>query len=130
MKVPLTTRDFFDRAESVYGPRRAVVDEPEAPGGGLGELTWSRYAELGRAQAARLDELGIGFGDRVAMLSQNAASEALESLLSDDTELRRVIHDELREIRRRSAGERRSELTIDPGGTWVAETPRRPPKIS
>ena len=73
MKVPLTTRDFFDRAEQVYGRRQGVVDQPAPPNGGLGELTWERFAQLGRAQAARLDALGIGFGERVAMLSQNAA---------------------------------------------------------
>jgi acyl-CoA synthetase (AMP-forming)/AMP-acid ligase II len=73
MKVPLTLSDFFERAELVYGRRVGVVDEPAPPGGGLGELTWSRFGELARAQAARLDELGVGFGERVAVLSQNAA---------------------------------------------------------
>ena len=72
MKVPLTTMDFIRRAEQVYGDRVGLVDEPDMPGGGLGELTWRQIAELGRAQAAKLDQLGIGFGDRVAMVSQNA----------------------------------------------------------
>ncbi|MCP3936506.1 MAG: AMP-binding protein [Actinomycetia bacterium] len=72
MKVPLTTMDFIHRAEQVYGDRIGLVDEPGMPGGGLGELTWKQIAELGRAQAAKLDELGIGFGDRVAMVSHNA----------------------------------------------------------
>jgi len=73
MKVPLGVRDFFERAELVYGDRVGVVDEPDAPGGGLGSLTWARYAELARAQAARLDQLGVGVGERVAVLSQNSA---------------------------------------------------------
>ena len=45
MIVPLTLKDFLDRAETVYGDRVAVVDEPDPPGGGLGRFT---YAELGR----------------------------------------------------------------------------------
>ena len=71
MKVPLTTIDFIRRAELVYGDRIGLVDEPGQPGGGLGEKTWKEVAELARAQAAKLDELGIGQGERVAMVSQN-----------------------------------------------------------
>lgn len=71
MKVPLTTIDFIRRAEQVYGDRVGLVDEPDQPGGGLGEKTWSEVAELARAQAAKLDELGIGVGERVAMVSHN-----------------------------------------------------------
>ena len=73
MKVPLTIEDFLYRAENVYGDRIGVVDEPSPPGGGLGSLTWREFAELTRAQAAMLDHLGIGFGERVAMVSQNSA---------------------------------------------------------
>ena len=29
MRVPLTTRDFLDRAELVYGDRIGIVDEPD-----------------------------------------------------------------------------------------------------
>lgn len=72
MKVPLSVSDFLYRAEHVYGDGLALVDEPDAPGGGLGELTWSEFAALTRAQAAKLDELGIEPGERVAMVSQNA----------------------------------------------------------
>jgi acyl-CoA synthetase (AMP-forming)/AMP-acid ligase II len=80
IKAPLTLRDFFDRAESVYGNRVAVVDEPDPPGGGLGRLTWSEFARLGRAQAARLDELGVAPGERVAVLSQNSARQLVSFL--------------------------------------------------
>ncbi|MEL6183464.1 MAG: AMP-binding protein [Myxococcota bacterium] len=73
MKVPLTVKDFFRRAEQVYGPRTAVVDEPQVLGGGLGDITWSQFSELARGQASRLDELGFAPGERVAMVSQNAA---------------------------------------------------------
>ena len=72
MKVPLSVGDFLYRAENVYGHRVALVDEPDPPGGGLGTKTWREIADLSRAQAARLDQLGIAPGDRVAMVSQNS----------------------------------------------------------
>ncbi len=72
MKVPFTVSDFLYRAENVYPDRVALVDEPDAPGGELGEVTWSEFGTLARAQAAKLDELGVGVGERVAMVSQNA----------------------------------------------------------
>ena len=73
MKVALSVRDFLDRAETVYGDRLGIVDEPDQPAEGWGELTYSRVAELARAQAAALDEHGIGIGERVAIVSHNAA---------------------------------------------------------
>ncbi|MCU1452180.1 MAG: AMP-dependent synthetase and ligase [Acidimicrobiales bacterium] len=73
MKVPLTLRDFLDRAETVYGDRVAVVDEPEQPAPSWGELTFRQLGARARAQAAGLDALGVGPGERVAMVSQNAA---------------------------------------------------------
>ncbi|MFV1989620.1 MAG: AMP-binding protein [Acidimicrobiales bacterium] len=73
MKVALAVGDFLERAATVYGDRVGVVDEPGAPGGSLGELSWLRIRELARAQACRLDELGVAQGERVAILSQNAA---------------------------------------------------------
>ncbi len=73
MKVPLTVNDFLERAELVYGTRLGIVDEPEQPAASLGSLTYRRVAELARAQAAALDELGVGPGERVAVVSHNAA---------------------------------------------------------
>jgi acyl-CoA synthetase (AMP-forming)/AMP-acid ligase II len=73
MKVPLTIGDFLWRAEQVYGDRIGLVDEPDPPGGGWGSITWREVATRARAQAARLDQLGIGPGARVAMVSQNSA---------------------------------------------------------
>ncbi len=73
MRTPLTIGGHLDRAATVYGDRIGVVDEPDPPGGGLGELTYRRVRELARAQAAALDGWGIGRGERVAILSQNAA---------------------------------------------------------
>jgi fatty-acyl-CoA synthase len=72
MKVPLTVNDFLDRAALVYGDRVGLVDEPDQPAAPLGELTYRRVHELARAQAAGLDHLGIGFGERVAIVSPNA----------------------------------------------------------
>lgn len=73
MNVAFSVRDFLDRAETVYADRVGVVDEPDQPASPLGELTWREVADLARRQAARLDELGIAPGDRVAVVSQNSA---------------------------------------------------------
>src|SRR4051812_5577864 len=73
MRVPLTVADQIERAALVYPDRIGIVDEPDPPGGGLGALTYGRVAELARAQAAALDERGIGFGERVCVVSQNSA---------------------------------------------------------
>lgn len=73
MLVPLTLSDFLERAEHVYGARVAVVDEPKPPGGGLGRITYGELAEKARSLAAALDELGVGAGERVAIVSPNAA---------------------------------------------------------
>jgi len=70
---PLTVRDFLDRAETVYPDRVAVVDEPDQPAPSLGRLTYRELATLARAQAARLDQLGVPTGGRVAVISQNSA---------------------------------------------------------
>ena len=67
MKVPFTISDFLYRAENVYSDRIALVDEPDTPGGGLGELTWGQFGVKVREQAAKLDDLGIGVGERVAL---------------------------------------------------------------
>jgi acyl-CoA synthetase (AMP-forming)/AMP-acid ligase II len=73
MRVPLTIADHLERAALVYPDRIGVVDEPDQPAPGWGELTYARVAELARGQAAALDALGVGRGDRVAIASQNAA---------------------------------------------------------
>src|SRR4029079_9125717 len=43
------------------------------PAPSLGELTYKQVGDLARRQAAHLDSLGVGFGDRVAVVSQNSA---------------------------------------------------------
>lgn len=76
MIVPFSVSDFIDRAVTVYGDRTGVVDEPVQPAsplGGEGGLTYAEVAALAARQAARLDELGIEPGERVAVVSHNAA---------------------------------------------------------
>ena len=73
MNVPLNVLDFLDRAEQVYGDRIGVVDEPDQPADSWGQLTWRQVAERARAMAAGLDALGVGRGERVAIVSHNSA---------------------------------------------------------
>ena len=76
MIVPFSVSDFIERALTVYGDRTGVVDEPDqpaAPLGTKGELTYAEMASLAARQAARLDELGIEVGERVAVVSHNSA---------------------------------------------------------
>jgi fatty-acyl-CoA synthase len=73
MIVPFSISDFIDRAVGVYGERTGVIDEPDQPAPSLGELTYAQLGALARRQAARLDELGIEPGDRVAVVSHNSA---------------------------------------------------------
>ena len=73
MQIPLTIADHLRRAELVYGDRIAVIDEPEQIASPLPELTYRRVAELSKAMAAGFDEMGLGVGSRVAMVSHNAA---------------------------------------------------------
>src|SRR6476646_7832813 len=90
MRVPLTTRDFLDRAELVYGDRVGVVDEPNQPAPNLGDLTYREVARRGRAMQAALDELGISEGERVAIVSHNAG-RLLETLLAVPSSGRVVV---------------------------------------
>jgi acyl-CoA synthetase (AMP-forming)/AMP-acid ligase II len=73
MKVALTVNDFLRRAEQLYPDRTAIVDEPDQPAESWGSITYAEMARRGRAMAAGLDALGIGEGERVAIVSQNSA---------------------------------------------------------
>ncbi|MFC7496046.1 MULTISPECIES: AMP-binding protein [unclassified Nocardioides] len=79
MIVPFSVSDFIDRAVQVYGERVGVVDEPDQPAPplsgspGSGRLTYAELGVLARRQAAKLDELGLEVGDRVAVVSHNSA---------------------------------------------------------
>jgi fatty-acyl-CoA synthase len=72
MRVPLTIGDFLSRGAAVYGGRPAVVDEP-GTSGSLGTLTYGELESRARGMAIALDELGVSHGERVAIVSPNAA---------------------------------------------------------
>jgi fatty-acyl-CoA synthase len=71
MRVALTVADFLNRAALVYGDRPAAVDEPGVPGS-LGTLTYGELEARARGMALAMDELGIGHGERVAIVSPNS----------------------------------------------------------
>ena len=74
MKVPLVTSDFLVRAATCYPARTGVVDEPgPCQDGGRGAQTYLQLAERAAAVAAGLDEMGVGPGERVAVVSHNSA---------------------------------------------------------
>jgi fatty-acyl-CoA synthase len=71
--VPFSATDFLDRALAVYRDRTGVVDESDQPAPSLGDVTYGELGARAEAMAARLDQLGIGQGDRVAFVSHNSA---------------------------------------------------------
>jgi fatty-acyl-CoA synthase len=72
MKVPLTIGDFLRRGAAVYGGRTAVIDEP-GTAGSLGAISYHELASRARGTAIALDNLGVAHGERVAVVSPNAA---------------------------------------------------------
>ena len=72
MQVPLNVLDFLRRGALVFGARVAVVDEPDVVGG-LGTITYDAMPAKARGMAAALDRMGVGPGQRVAIVSPNAA---------------------------------------------------------
>jgi fatty-acyl-CoA synthase len=72
MKVPLTIADFLHRGALVYPDRPAFVDEP-GTAGSLGTITYRSLDRRARGVARALDDLGVGPGERVAVVSPNAA---------------------------------------------------------
>jgi len=72
MKVPLTIDDFLRRGALVYGDRPALVDEP-GTAGSLGTITYRSVERRARGVALALDQMGVGIGERVAIVSPNAA---------------------------------------------------------
>ncbi|QUQ66555.1 AMP-binding protein [Kutzneria sp. CA-103260] len=73
MRVPLTVSDFLDRAETVLGDSVAIVDEPAQPADPVATTTYRELAGRVRAWQAGLDALGVGEGERVAVVSHNSA---------------------------------------------------------
>lgn len=72
MRVPLTVNDFLYRAEAVSANAVAVVDEPVQPGAPVRTMTYADLLMRVRAWQAGLDGLGVGEGERVAVVSHNA----------------------------------------------------------
>jgi fatty-acyl-CoA synthase len=72
MRVALTIGDFLERGADVFPERTAVVDEPGVPGS-LGRVSYGELRQRAWGLAAGLDALGVGIGERVAIVSPNAA---------------------------------------------------------
>jgi acyl-CoA synthetase (AMP-forming)/AMP-acid ligase II len=72
MRVPLTIDHFIRRAALVYGDRTAVVDEP-GTAGSFGTVTYRELSDRARGMARALHEMGVERGERVAIVSPNAA---------------------------------------------------------
>src|SRR5260370_32966512 len=72
MKVPLTIGDYLSRGAAVYGDRTAVFDEPGTVGS-LGALTYRDLESRARGMALALERMGVDQGERVAIVSPNAA---------------------------------------------------------
>ncbi len=72
MKVPLTVDDFLCRGALVYADREALVDEP-GTAGSLGTITYRSLERRARGVALALDRMGVGAGERVAVVSPNAS---------------------------------------------------------
>ena len=72
MKVPLIIGDFLSRGAAVYGGRTAVIDEP-GTAGSLGTLSYQDLERRARGMAVALDQMGVDHGERVAIVSPNAA---------------------------------------------------------
>ncbi len=73
MKVALTINDHLRRASQVYPERIAFVDEPTQPAPSWGSVSYKDMQLRAKAMAAGLDTLGIGQGERVAIVSHNSA---------------------------------------------------------
>jgi fatty-acyl-CoA synthase len=81
MRVPLTVADFLARGEAAFAQSVAVVDESVQPAPPVPTLTYGELGKRVRAWQAGLDRLGIGEGERVAVVSHNSA-RLLELLLA------------------------------------------------
>jgi len=71
MQVALTVKDFLERAALVHPERVAFVDEP-AVAGSFGTLTYGEMEARARGMALAFDHLGVGHGERVAIVSPNS----------------------------------------------------------
>ena len=94
-------------SENTGAARAGLMGEPfdfsEAQANHILDMALSRLTRLGRSQ------LEAEAGEKRSLIAD------LEALLSDDVRVRMVIRDELREISKKFAVDRRSSLEIDPG---------------
>ncbi len=72
MHVPLTVGNYLHRAASIFAERVALVDEPGTPGT-LGRLTYREFGRRAGGMSLALEQMGVGVGERVAIVSPNAA---------------------------------------------------------
>jgi acyl-CoA synthetase (AMP-forming)/AMP-acid ligase II len=71
MKVEMNVGSFLDRAAEVFPDRLALVDEESAPGS-LGRITYAELNMRARGMAKAFDDMGVGQGERVALISPNS----------------------------------------------------------
>ena len=94
-------------SENTGAARAGLMGEPfdfsEAQANHILDMALSRLTRLGRSQ------LEAEAGEKRSLIAD------LEALLSDDVRVRMAIRDELREISKNFAVDRRSSLEIDPG---------------
>src|ERR1700761_718933 len=72
MHVSLSVADFCHRAQTLHPHRLGWVDEPGVPGS-LGRVTYGELLDRAAGMVAALARMGIGPGDRVAIVSPNSA---------------------------------------------------------
>jgi fatty-acyl-CoA synthase len=72
MHVSLSVADFCHRAQTLHPHRLGCVDEPGVLGS-LGRLTYGELLDRAAGMVAALARMGIGPGDRVAIVSPNSA---------------------------------------------------------
>ncbi|MFF5988825.1 AMP-binding protein [Prauserella flavalba] len=73
MHVPFTVADFLYRGETGFADSVAVIDEPNQPAESVEQVTYRDLGDRVRAWQAGFDALGIGTGERVAVVSHNSA---------------------------------------------------------
>ncbi|MFI1796626.1 AMP-binding protein [Streptomyces sp. NPDC020379] len=81
MRTPMMIADFLDRAELGFRHHPGVIDEPRQPAPPVSDTTYGQFADRVRAWQAGLDALGVGEGERVAVVSHNS-SRLLELLFA------------------------------------------------
>lgn len=81
MRVPLTVTDFLARGETAFAQCVAAVDEPDQPAQPVPDSTYQELGRRVRGWQAGLDALGVGEGERIAVVSHNSA-RLLELLLA------------------------------------------------